>query len=501
MLVSQYSHFNTRRLTDINDVAQGNISDCYVIPGGIVVTNGSKVARHGVAISTGRLGDQAITSSNQGNLAGGVAAVAAVAYVKTITVADYSLLVADTSTLTVGTKTYLFKSSGATGDQINIGASNNATASNIRTKINTDLVTGELQSTAVSNALITLTGLASGATFALSTNASSALTLATTTTGNAASSGTAASCEISLEGRFFIAGTQTEIMFPSVAYPVESDTFISLYFRYVTQTGDGPEEILTELKALLDAVLMDTTLPDASTHLFSTSLFRYKKADLALALQAIFGDDPGAAFAISGTGDDTVLTLTAGDVGTGYNKVAVVTEVENSVPGPLITFGEDTAPDELFAFHQGGTRGFKVNLTHNTSDIAIDNSKIPMGTIMTADAAQCEYSLVQSLNPRLQKVIGGNAGYGLAQGFDLVQWSARNSLDVYGIVNVMQSKLDTSVLEVTVIFQANFIGGLPIMRGQTDDSAMAANAKPLPLANSPGCMYGYTARVNLLRVA
>ncbi len=108
-------------------------------------------------------------------------------FIKTITVSNFANLVADTSTLMVGSKTYTFVTSGAAGDQINIGGSNNATATAIRNKIASDLVTSELQSAQVSTNVITLTGLADGTDFNLSTNAATALTLTTTQTGYTAS--------------------------------------------------------------------------------------------------------------------------------------------------------------------------------------------------------------------------------------------------------------------------------------------------------------------------
>lgn len=85
---------------------------------------------------------------------------------KTITIADNSL-VDGVDTLTVGTKTYTFVSGSPSGDQIQIGGSASATATNIATKLTADTATIPCASAAAVGAVVTVTGTSGGLDFAL----------------------------------------------------------------------------------------------------------------------------------------------------------------------------------------------------------------------------------------------------------------------------------------------------------------------------------------------
>lgn len=109
--------------------------------------------------------------------------------IKTIVVANNGNIVADTSTITVGSTSYLFKASGATDNQINKGGSASATATNIVTKLLADFVNidepllDNVEIDADDNTKVIITGLDNGDTFTLSTNAPTAFTIATAQAG------------------------------------------------------------------------------------------------------------------------------------------------------------------------------------------------------------------------------------------------------------------------------------------------------------------------------
>ncbi len=409
------------------------------------------------------------------------------AYVKTITVAVFGNLVADTSTLTVGTKTYTFKSSGATGDQINIGASNDATATNIRTKINTDLVTGELQSATVLTNVVTLTGLASGVTFALSTNAPTALTLATTTTGSAAVVGVKSTATIQPKGSRHKSGTINQI---TIIMVVGETGAQRIKFQFNTPSDSTTNsQIATGLKAVLDAGINNTT-PASGSRIISSNLLNTTE-EIAAAMVSLFTDD--TAFTIIGTNLD-ILQLEAGTAGADGNNIGIEVITLPSLPGNIIEVNTEGVPQtDGICRHLGAQDAFQCVVTPQTIDINASNFQNKFTTITTGQSLDITFKLFQDNSIELTEIASNRAATANDDTKDVLLFGGLPLPAKFALIFTSPSKNVGSQFDVLVIYNCQSTA-VTINRAKNQANGLDVKVSPNAL-NRQGDSVGYYAQV------
>lgn len=488
------SYFRPIINTSGDELSQGEIGDVYLIGGGFDIVTPSSRAAHGLGINGGR----AKSDLNVGSFTGGASVVAAVAAVKTITVTDNSL-VASTDTLTVGTKTYTFVSGSPSGDQIQIGGSASATATNIATKITADIATIPCASAAAVGAVVTVTGVSGGADFALSASDFVKLQLQTSTVGVTAVSAATASVTINVGGRDLVGRTQSCFMFNNLELPADSGTVVRLEIVAETASGDTKQSLLTRMRNAILALAANRDFPEPTRMRFRCNDKAATRAQIATALQAVLGATPASTLVVTGTGNSALLTITAGGTGAGYNKIGISTKVENSLPLPLIDFTPEVAPNHPYAFHQGGTRDLVCNITTNAAEVPIDNSQLPLTRKLTGNTAQVTYTLVQNLN---QDLIRGAASTASQASFgdylDTVMIASKNTEVKWGLLYVSESSLQQGLYRGILLFKCISTGGVNLTRSRTAASDLPTQWTPQPVLNSPGCPYGYVFEYNTL---
>ncbi len=465
----------------------GQTSDVWILPGGLNPQPPSFYPVHGLSLN-GIPAKPAVVVTK--NLRNGVTAVAAVAYVKTITVTTFGNLVADTSTLTVGTKTYLFKASGAAGDQINIGASNDATATNIRTKINTDLVTGELQSATVLTNVVTLTGLATGVTFPLSTNAPTALTLATTVTGNAAVTGVKASATVRPKGTRHKAGTISQITLIMVVGDTGPQR---IRFQFDTPSDSTTNaEIALGLQAILVAGIDDTTesAPVDGSRMISSNLDNTTE-EIAAAMVNLFATN--ASFSVV----SDVLTIEAGSTGADGNNIGIEVITLPSLPGSIIEIAEDGTPQtDGICRHLGTQDAFQVVVTPQTIDINASNFPNRFTRITTGQTIDINFKLFQDNDVEFIEAGTSRAATSYDNTKNVLLFGGTPLPAKFAIIFTSPSKIIGGSFDVLVIYNCE-ASSTTINRAKAQANGLDFKLSPNAL-NRQGDSVGYLAQVRSL---
>lgn len=391
------SSITTAINSDVKSLA-GREGRLFRINGGKPPTTPARKPAHSFSTQ----GKSATVAPTPFKFAGGNAT--ATQHAGTITVAAFGNLVAGTSTLTVieydaagnvtTTTVFTFVSGAPSGNQIQIGASNDATATNIEAAIE---ALASISSSVATN-VVTYQGLSTGEQVAISTNAPTALTLATTDTGDTGRG----SLTIQCVGDTFVAGTGNEIM---ISMPVNG-VDRNVRFIYYTQSGDTTKNaVLLGMKNVLTAVLNNTSVSAVFGEVFGlgpddTTL------QLQTAMQNLFGSTAAAAFFLVASSGE-ILTLVLGTIGVADVNVQGEVQIRNSLMSPLITIDQTTGIPQVEGVEDLGKFGtFNLSATQNFATIQTGTSRSPED-IPTTNTLECSFDLFD--NARLQALAEGSA--------------------------------------------------------------------------------------------
>jgi hypothetical protein len=423
----------------------GSRASVYFIPGGFIPTQPSVVPTHALSVQN----KTATASKSSAKFTGGLDSVAAVAYQKTISVTDYTLLVDGVSTLTVGPNTYTFKTTATTSSEITIGASNNACASNIAARLITDIVALGLSAVSASTNVVTLIGnTSSGANFTLSTNQSNALAIVTTVTGNAAVAGAAASIVIRAEGNRKRVGTRNTLVINLVTVGTNIP-YRATFIYPINVENETNNAVVMGLKAVLDAAITGSTsfnsvLPNGGR--FTVSSRNVSESDLSASLQDIFG----SAVNFSVTTD--TLTLTADNVGASGNNLALETEITNS-PGDIIKIVDGVPVVNAQLVYAGATSDFTITPAANVIPLEASDFSIPYGEIRTGTSLGATFSAKFDNNIDLQAQANDGSNVTRDDKNKILLFNAADISNFFGLVLVIPSKIISGAFDLVVLYR------------------------------------------------
>jgi len=332
--------------------------------------------------------------------------------VTTILVADNTEIVADTTTLTVDGRVYLFKTSGAVGNQINIGGNANATAANIQAKLNNR----DGYVATVSTATTTLKGLTTGA-LSVTTNTADAFTIT-------ASTAIKASTKEVYDGDLVIENTQNiweiDALVADANGDLRGDTIrVIAYTPAITNTATALQTLVARIKAVRAHALAGTepTGFDSNQEPIALGVVSSKNnasfANISAALQGIYGAVADTAWVISGTKSNILTCTIQGANYASYigNKVKIRVGCESSKPALEIGYTEDG-----FAYIDGRGTGetsgsidaYKHAKTGSAVTIKHSNTKQEFGTTKTNTVELVTWKCNQVYNADLQKIAAGD---------------------------------------------------------------------------------------------
>lgn len=425
---------------DANEIFAGQTSDVWIVLGGLLPATPSYFPVHGLSLNGIPASPGDVISKS---FKGGVDAVAAVAYVKRVTVADYTKLTDAVSTVTVAGVVFTFVSGAPSTHQVQIGSSNNQTASRLATAL-AAIVPASIASVSVSNAVVTITGLADGTDLTLTTNQSDALTLTTVTSGNAAVAGVAATATIQSQGSKKKQGTISQIkMNLTVAGTTET-----ILFQFDTPSNSSTNTTIANgLVSILSAGINNTT-PTGGRIISSNPLNTTE--EIQTGMQAYFTDD--TAFTVTGTNNDTV-TITLPNEGADGNNIAIEVTTLNSVPSPNIDVIDNIPQTTGLAIHLGGQDSFIASVNPITVDVNVSNIRERFARITTGETLEISFKLYQDNNIDF-------LGYGINRAtitYDdtstYLMFGGNPITQTYAVVFVSQSKRVGGTQDVLVIYQ------------------------------------------------
>lgn len=496
--------FTARDITTINEVHTGDTSRVFLINDGFPMTRGSKLPSHGIGNNNNPMGTNPSSNLSTGFFSGGATAVAAKKQVGTFLFYKNSLLAG--TTFTVGGKVYTAVTGAPGANDFVLGTDDtpaqlNVSADNLRQKINADTVT-TLATSVDEDHLLIVTANVAGTGFAFSTNADPwACGYRIDTPNAAAIAGAKASITFSFAAASFVEGTQSLITFKELQWPLGSERYVAFTLNRITQAGDTINKVANDFREMLICACQGVPMPNSAYQLVSVDGAGFDAAILATTLQDIFGTtvaEVEANVSVIGAGNSTTLKLTARENGSGYNNIAMSTEVTNSIVLPIPVITQEGLLNLPSCYDVGGEVGFKITITEATQDINTDQSDVPLGTIPTGATAQGEFMLVQNTNQFLQEVVEGKSRRVRQNGLSAIYPGGRAKLANWGIVCVARSKISDTVFNVTVVWRANFVGGLPITRGRSEASSMTAQFRPQSIGSSKGAPYVGEYQIDIL---
>jgi hypothetical protein len=441
-----FTPLTNNNLRASQDVFTGIEGDLYFVFGGLAPAIGARLPTHTLSPQ----GKSASANLVSAKFSGGITALAAVQWVKTILVTNETNLVDGTSTLTVGPTTYTFRTTPTLATEIEIGTSPADCATNIAARLTLDLGTLGVASAVAVGSLVTITGNVSGANFALSSNAPTALTLATTVTGNAAVTGVAASATVRCTGAKKVAGTRNTL-FMNLKDSLNR-TFRAAFVYPTAIDNESDNAVVTGLKDVLTEAINGTTTFDALTP-NGGRFFVNDNTDITSEnLQDVLIDLFGTASNFTVSGDTLTLTLaTNGEEGNNYG---LTTEIGNS-PGSIINIAENGVPIvDAEVYFVGPQVNFVVNQTTTVVELQASNFRATYARINQSSDVSASFTGQFDNVLRLQQLANDSSKITFDDFREILYPGGNPISQLFGVIYVMKSKRVTGAYDVVVLYTA-----------------------------------------------
>ena len=455
---------------DANQLFGGQLSRIGFVEGGIPLpSTPGYFPVHGISLN----GLAAKASPTARRFTGGkstVSSVSAVAYARTAKVA-LNTLTDGVSFLRVGKKKYIFVAASPVGDQILIGVSVNATATNIAAKLTTDAATIGIATAVASTDTVTITGLSDGTNFICYTDDPTKIIVTVTVTGSAAVAAVTAAkavATLKFQGTRHSTGTINETLIVLII----NNQPIECRFQSTVQTDDDTNSDLADMHYLtFDAAFAQSPMPIGSRVLANGAV---TAADIAAGLVAFFGSIQ--AFSLSG---DTI-TITVPTAGAAGNNIALQTQVLPSLPSPLISVDPKGKAQGDFLLRDGGAQdGFNLVLAPVTQDVNASNFKGRFTRITTGYTAEVKFKLFQDLETLYQKLAINSSQVSNDAFNDLLLFGGTSVPEEFGLILTTQSKQVVGAYD-TLVFYSSLAGSTTINRAKNQvqglDISFSANS-------------------------
>lgn len=433
-----------RFASDANEIFGGTLSDVWVVPGGIPLpTSQALFPKHGLALQ----GSNPSGFPQSKRFKNGASALTAVAWIKTVKVRDNTAIIAGTSTLTVGTKSYLFVASGATGDQINIGAAASNTATNIATILTTDAATIGIATAIAATDTVTITGLVTGADFIFKTNTPVGFILKTTRTGNTAVVGASATATIKVCGSKFVRGSINQIVLMLYINGTAEKV------RFQVDTPDPTGFTASQMQNLIAQLICATLIagitgdtPIDGCRIFSSNPFN-SVGDIQTAMADFFGSATN--FVIS----NNQITITAGAAGSNGNFLTLGCVLLPSLPSPLIDVDENGYPQgDFIPDHLGAQDGFQAAINPTTQDVQASNFTYRFKRVTTGQTLDIQFKAFQDYSLDVAQVGLNKASLSYNNTDTVLLFGGAAIPDVFGLILTSPSKFVVGSFDVMVLY-------------------------------------------------
>lgn len=436
---------------NFNEVATGLLTKLYKFAGSGRPAAPSVAPAHAFSLGLSPANIKLIQKALGQTGNGGVAGVDAVKQVSTL---SYTGQPAADDTITLGGKTYTFKASGATGDEINISgvdakSTYDALVARVLTDTATTLCTGVNTGTGATGSVV-FTANTAGTPFTASESLANA-TLAATTANVVAVSAT---LPLEFSGTSFRTGTQFWMLVP-LTVNGKADTVV---INAITPASATITTATARVQNLIGNALAGTA--PTSGHGFVYSLLGASRSQISTAMQASFSSTIGTSFPLSGSSSQ-IITLTALP-GAAGNALYVICLLSASVPNLTITLDSNDVPviAELGpAIPLGSTRDYNHNDTVATVVTPQDSARNDFGTSLTGAQAAITFTANQSFNAFLQRDAAGAAAFA-ADGQNYYLGAGGGDIESFCLVAVTDSGIVKGQKNIDVIFEAYSVGGL-----------------------------------------
>ncbi len=467
---NQYLH---PTLLDYKKVIPGSTVNAYFYPGSIRPAIDALLAKHTVTINDDT--NNANTVLRRYTHKGG-------RDVETIEVAENDNITAGTTTITIDGRVYTFVASGAVGNQINKGADEAGTATNIKNKI----ANRKGYEASVSTATVTVKGRDDGELI-ISTNAPTAFTLANSTAIKPFTKET-------YDGDLVNEGTgniwELEVHVADANNDLRPDTVRVIAY---TPTITNPATALATLVARIKAVRAHALAGSEPVGFDSnqepitigsvTSKLNATPANIALALQRVYGSVADTAFVISGTKSNILTCTVQGSDYASYigNKLRIGVGVESSLPQLEILLSEDGTPyikGRGIGDSAGSIDGYKHAKTGNAVTVNHSNNKQEFGTTKTRTVEQVTWKANELYDADLQKVGSGDSNIARSGLYEYVMTGGDSFL--CGLIVSIVDNLGNQHYEV--FYEGLLTAGIETEFTVESTTGMNFSYKPIPKA-------------------
>lgn len=367
-------------------------------------------------------------------------------------------------TITINGTVITFKTSGATGNQVNLDSTAALTAAALNTFINANTST-LLATSTVSGAVITITHNTPGTDLTLATSVPAKITFAVVT---AFVVGVAPQMVETFAGANLIENTQNVDIVPLVVNSKKD----FVYIVSITPASATLSTLTTRHRNIIVNAHAGTA--PTSGHGFVFSYNGASRAQISTAMQAAFGSNASSAFVISGSDSEIItwkynaVNFATSTTNTPGNVQQLISEVQSSAPDLDLTFGTNDEPivgDVGAGWNLGALTDAQVNAAPATTEVPNDETIVNLGTALTGITGTGQATLQQPNSSDNRRFAAGNAGQPFDANNNYV-YPGGSGLEVWSMIIVHDSKKTKGQVDFEFLPEVIFTGGLQLQLGK-----------------------------------